>query len=309
MGLARALLLKGSESEWLAEQASRRRFVRRATRRFIPGESMDEALAAVRALGEQGMKAVLTLLGENVEDEAAADAVVGAYEALLSRSAGAHLDLDISVKPTHLGLDIGFDGTARRLSRLAAAASQSGSSIAVDMESTAYCEPTLELYRALRGEHENTALCLQAYLRRTPADLEALLPLEPMIRLVKGAYKEPPDLAYPRKADVDAAFGRLARTLLEAVRDGKARVAFGTHDAKLLFAINRMASDMRCPKDAYEIQMLYGIRRDLQARLAGEGNRVRILISYGTHWFPWYMRRLAERPANVGFVLRSLLGA
>jgi proline dehydrogenase len=124
---------------------------------------------------------------------------------------------------------------------------------------------------------------------------------------VKGAYKEPPEIAYPRKSDVDAAFGRLAGTLLEAAREGEARVAFGTHDEKLIHEINRMAAGLGCPRDGYEIQMLYGIRRDLQTRLVEDGYRVRVLVSYGTHWFPWYMRRLAERPANVGFVLRSLL--
>jgi len=307
MGLARALLLKGSESEWLADQASRRRFVRRATSRFMPGESMDEALAAARSLGEKGLTTILTLLGENVEDEAAARAVVTAYEELLSSSRERGLHVDISVKPTHLGLDVGPDTAAKNLGDLARAAAESGSLVAIDMESTPYCDPTLDLYRGLRAGHDNVGLCLQAYLYRTPADLESLLPLGPMIRLVKGAYKEPPDLAYRRKSDVDEAFGRLAGRMLEAARDGQARVAFGTHDGELLLAINRLAANMGCPKEAYEIQMLYGIRRDLQTTLARDGNRVRVLISYGTHWFPWYMRRLAERPANVGFVLRSMM--
>jgi len=307
MGLARALLLKGSESEWLAEQASRRRFVRRATSRFMPGESMDDALAAARELGGKGMTTILTLLGENVEDEAAARAVVTAYEELLAHSREAGLDLDISVKPTHLGLDVGFEVAARNLGALARGAAESGALVVVDMESSPYCDPTLDLYHALRSDHENVGVCLQSYLYRTPEDLEALLDLVPMIRLVKGAYNEPPELAYRRKADVDAAFGRLSGRLLEAARDGRARVGFGTHDADLILAINRMAADIGCPREAFEIQMLYGIRRDLQKSLTEGGNRVRVLISYGTHWFPWYMRRLAERPANVGFVLRSML--
>lgn len=308
MGLARALLLKGSESEWLAEQASKRRFVQRATRRFMPGESMDDALEAARDLRERGMASIFTLLGENVEDEAAAESVGAAYEELLSRCPDTGLDLDISVKPTHLGLDVGMEVAARNLQRLARAASGGSTLVVIDMESSASLPPTLELYRALRGEHENTGICLQAYLYRTPSDLETLLPLKPMIRLVKGAYKEAAEVAYPRKSDVDAAFERLAATLLEAAREGEARVAFGTHDEKLIHEINRKAAGMGCPRNGYEIQMLYGIRRDLQARLVEDGYRVRVLVSYGTHWFPWYMRRLAERPANVGFVLRSLLG-
>ena len=307
MGLARALLLKGSESRWLADQLSRRRFVRRATTRFMPGESMDDALEAARSLGGRGITSILTLLGENVDDAEAATAVTGEFATLLDRSAESNLDLDISVKPTHLGLDLGFDLAAQNLGALAAAAARHGRLVAVDMESTRYCDPTLDLYRVLRAEHENVGICLQSYLYRTDADLEELIALSPMIRLVKGAYKEPADLAYPKKADVDDSFLRLSEVMLEAARDGTARAAFGTHDAVMIAKINRRAAEMKCPRECYEFQMLYGIERDLQARLADSGYHMRVLISYGAYWFPWYMRRLAERPANVGFVLRSML--
>ena len=307
MGLARALLLKGSESRWLADQASRRRFVRRATTRFMPGESMDDALGAARSLGGRGITSILTLLGENVDNAEAATAVTGEFATLLDRSAESNLDLDISVKPTHLGLDLGFDLAAQNLGALAAAAARHGRLVAVDMESTRYCDPTLDLYRVLRAEHENVGICLQSYLYRTDADLEELIALSPMIRLVKGAYKEPADLAYPKKADVDDSFLRLSEVMLEAARDGTARAAFGTHDAVMIAKINRRAAEMKCPRECYEFQMLYGIERDLQARLADSGYHMRVLISYGAYWFPWYMRRLAERPANVGFVLRSML--
>lgn len=307
MGLARAVLLRGSESRWLAGQLSRRRFVRRATSRFMPGESMDDALRAAGSLSAAGISSILTLLGENVADAEAATSVVGEYERLLARGSEGDLDADVSVKPTHFGLDLGFDLAAANLRTLVSSAGAHGRLVAVDMESTAYCDPTLELYRVLRAEHDNVGICLQSYLYRTQADLEGLLPLSPMIRLVKGAYKEPADLAYPKKADVDASFRQLSRTLLEAAREGAARVAFGTHDADMIAAINRDAADMQCPRERYEFQMLYGIQRDLQLQLAGSGYRMRVLISYGAHWFPWYMRRLAERPANVGFVLRSLV--
>lgn len=307
MGLARAVLLKGSESRWLAEQLSRRRFLRRATARFMPGESMDDALAAAGSLGESGISAILTLLGENVGNEEAAAAVVQEYATLLTRGADSALDADISVKPTHLGLDLGFDIAAANLRALASGAAARGRLVAVDMESTAYCDATLDLYRVLRAEYENVGICLQSYLYRSEADLESLLPLAPMVRLVKGAYKEAPEHAYPKKTDVDANFRRLSRTLLEAAREGAARVAFGTHDPEMIFGINRDAADMNCARETYEFQMLYGIQRDLQVSLAGSGYRMRVLISYGAHWFPWYMRRLAERPANVGFVLRSLV--
>ncbi len=307
MGLARALLLKGSESRWLADQLSRRRFVRRATTRFMPGESMDDALEAAGSLGDRGITTLLTLLGENVDDAEAATAVTGEFATLLDRSAEASLDAHISVKPTHLGLDLGFDVAAENLAALVAAAAGHGRLVAVDMESSRYCDPTLDLYRVLRAEHENVGICLQSYLYRTDADLEELIDLAAMIRLVKGAYKEPADLAYPKKADVDVSYLRQSVTLLEAARDGAARVAFGTHDAAMISEINRRAADMKCPRESYEFQMLYGIERDLQARLAESGYRMRVLISYGAYWFPWYMRRLAERPANVGFVLRSMM--
>ena len=307
MGLARALLLKGSESRWLADQMSRRRFVRRATTRFMPGESMDDALEAARSLGGRGITSILTLLGENVDDAEAARTVTSEFATLLDRSAKSNLDVDISVKPTHLGLDLGFDVAVDNLGALAAAAARHGRLVAVDMESTRYCDPTLDLYRVLRAEHENVGICLQSYLYRTDLDLEKLIALSPMIRLVKGAYKEPADLAYPRKADVDDSFLRLSEVMLEAARDGTARVAFGTHDAVMIAEINRRAADMKCPRESYEFQMLYGIERELQASLADSGYHMRVLISYGAYWFPWYMRRLAERPANVGFVLRSML--
>jgi proline dehydrogenase len=307
MGLARALLLKGSESRWLADQMSRRRFVRRATTRFMPGETADDALNAAGSLGERGISSILTLLGENVDDTEAAASVTREYLGLLARSAGTDLDAYISVKPTHVGLDLGFDIAAQNLQALAAGAAEHGQPVAVDMESTRYCDPTLDLYRVLRAENKNVGICLQSYLYRTDVDLEELLTLSPMIRLVKGAYKEPADRAYPKKADVDSSFLRLSGTLLEAARDGAARVSFGTHDADMIAEINRRAADMKCPRELYEFQMLYGIQRDLQARLAESGYRTRVLISYGAYWFPWYMRRLAERPANVGFVLRSIL--
>ena len=307
MGLARALLLMGSESRWLADQLSRRGFVRRATTRFMPGESMDDALSAAGTLARSGITSLLTLLGENVEDVDVAAAVTSEFLTLLERGTELGLDSDISVKPTHLGLDQGFDVAVQNFGGLASAAAEHGRLVAVDMESTRYCDPTLDLYRVLRANHDNVGICLQSYLYRTDRDLEDLLGLAPMIRLVKGAYKEPADVAYPRKSDVDASYLKLSEKLLEAARDGAARVAFGTHDAVMITEINRRAAAMDVPREVYEFQFLYGIQRDLQVRLADSGYRMRVLISYGAYWFPWYMRRLAERPANVGFVLRSMM--
>jgi proline dehydrogenase len=305
MGIARQLLLKGSESRWLSDRLSRRAFVQRAVTRFMPGEELESAVDAADSMVASGITSILTLLGENVGDAAAAEEVVSAYEEILGRVSDRGLDAYISVKPTHLGLDLGLDVAHRNVERVVEESAARNRFVAVDMESSAYVEPTLDLFRRLRERYENVGLCLQSYLYRTPGDLESLLPLRPMIRLVKGAYKEPADLAYPRKTDVDEAFLRLSDRLLEAVAEGEAQAAFGTHDMGLIKRVRERAVATGVEADAYEIQMLYGIQREAQARLARDGHRVRVLISYGEYWFPWYMRRLAERPANVLFVLRN----
>src|SRR6266704_3380910 len=180
----------------------------------------------------------------------------------------------------------------------------------IDMEESRYVDATLELFQAVRAAHTGVGVCLQAYLRRTPADLEALLPLAPAIRLVKGAYNEPPDVALPKKRDVDAAYAVLAGRLLERAARGEARAVLGTHDLRLIACLRERALGLGAAPGggAYEVHMLYGIRAAEQRALQSEGVPVRVLISYGTHWFPWYMRRLAERPANVWFVVRHLLG-
>ncbi|MFQ5529059.1 MAG: proline dehydrogenase family protein [Gemmatimonadota bacterium] len=310
MSLARQLFLRGSTSAWLARHMSGRRFVRRAVNRFMPGEELADAVAAGATLRDAGMKSILTLLGENVEDRAAAEVVVSHYQGAVEAIGGAGLTADLSVKPTHLGLDVGVDVAERALRAVVTRAGAAGRLVVVDMEGSEYLEATLQLYRGLRADHENVGLCLQAYLYRTGQDLDALLPLRPMIRLVKGAYREPADIAWPKKSDVDAAYLARAVRLLEATReDPGVRVGFGTHDGKMIDGIRSAAEDLGLDRDAYEIQMLYGIRRDLQASLVAEGYAVRILVSYGPHWFPWYMRRLAERPANVLFMLRSVLGS
>ncbi|MGD8495312.1 MAG: proline dehydrogenase family protein [Gemmatimonadales bacterium] len=308
MSLARRILLRASVSPWLARQMSERRAVQRAVKRFMPGEELSDAVDASRQLRSDGMSTILTLLGENVETPEDAMTVADAYAAAIEAIAGAGLPSDLSVKPTHLGLDLGLEIAEAGLRDVVTRAGAAGRLVAIDMESSGYVDDTLELYRRLRADHENVGLCLQAYLYRTEQDLADLLPLQPMIRLVKGAYREPEDVAWPRKADVDAAYLERAGELLEAVaRDSRVRAAFGTHDAAMIEGVKTLARDGGLERDAFEIQMLYGIRRDLQRQLASEGHAVRVLVSYGTHWFPWYMRRLAERPANTWFVVKSLL--
>jgi proline dehydrogenase len=303
----RALLLWASTNPWMSERFPRYGFVRRAVRRFMPGEDVKDALAAAAAFQQRRISTILTLLGENVTDDAAAREVIRHYEGVLDEVRRAGLDAEISVKLTHLGLDLGPEKASDNLLALVEAAARRGNRVWVDMEGSAYTQATIDAYRRARSAHTNIGLCLQAYLRRTDRDLEDLLPLGPSIRLTKGAYAEPPSIAYAGKPEVDASFFRLAQRMLEpdAARGG-GRMAFATHDRALIGRIREAAAARRAPQEAYEFEMLYGIEAAEQDRLAAAGERVRVLISYGSEWFPWYMRRLAERPANLWFVTRNL---
>lgn len=304
----RRLFLWAARQQWLAERTMRRGFARRAVRRFMPGEDVAAALAAAQELRGQGLPTVLTQLGENITQMAEARAVAQHYESVLGRIP-AGLDTQISVKLTQLGLDVSGEETGRLVLDLVRRAAQLGSFVWIDMEDSSYTDATLDVYRLVRRQHANVGVCLQAYLRRTQADLDTLLPLGPSIRLVKGAYREPSAAAFPHRRDVDEAYFQLAQTLLRSVGERAGTVlGFGTHDPVLIARIQAAAAAQGVPRDGFEVQMLYGIRRADQRRLAAAGHRVRVLISYGTHWFPWYMRRLAERPANVWFVVRSLFG-
>ena len=307
MGALRKMLLAGSQSRWLREQATRRRFVRRAVSRFMPGETFEDALAAAASLQPLGIAAVLTRLGENVAEEREADEVRAHYESVLDRIAQDHAPVEISVKPTQLGLDFDREGCQARLLALAARAHERGLFLWLDMEQSRYVDVTLDLARRARALYPNVGVCLQAYLRRTPADLQALIPSGAGVRLVKGAYMEPPEVAFPHKPDVDRAYLELAQVLLgETARQAGVRAVFGTHDTRLVDAIRAHARSRGLAEGDCEFHLLYGIQRQVQERLAREGARVRVLVSYGSFWFPWYMRRLAERPANVLFVFRSL---
>jgi proline dehydrogenase len=300
-------LLWASTNPFLAERLPKYRFVQDATRRFMPGEHVDDALREAARLSGLRIATTLTLLGEHVESAAAADAVLAHYLDVLARVREKGLSAEVSVKPSQIGLGQGSEGAAARLERLLAAAG-TASTVWIDMEGSAFVDATLELFKAARRRQDNVGLCLQAYLRRTPADLEGLLDLKPAIRLVKGAYMEPDSVAFSRKAEVDQSFVRLAGILLRARKNGTVgRPIIATHDTRMIGEANRVAFELNLPKDAYEVSMLYGIRRQEQERLARNGYTVRVLISYGEAWFPWYMRRLAERPANVLFVLKQMV--
>ena len=308
MGLMRSAFLAGSESRWLRERAVKYGFVQKAVSRFMPGEDMAAALAAARELRARGVGSVLTCLGENLKDLQEAEQVTRHYLEVLARAAeDRRLDAEISVKLTQLGLDLGRAACEASVARLLERAQANRTWVWIDMESSAYTDTTLDIYRRARARFANVGVCVQAYLRRTEKDLASLIPLGGGLRLVKGAYREPPDRAFPRKSDVDANYLALAARLLgREARQAGVRAIFGTHDPVLLRRLEEMGKvESLQPRDL-EFQMLYGIRRDEQERLAAAGHRFRVLISYGDAWFPWYMRRLAERPANVLFVLKNV---
>ncbi|HSP95048.1 MAG TPA: proline dehydrogenase family protein [Thermoanaerobaculia bacterium] len=300
----RSVLLAGSESRWLRERAPRYGFVRSAVSRFMPGETVDAALEATRTLG---VGTVLTQLGENVTDLEQARGVARHYQDVLERIRQSGLDVEISVKLTQLGLDLSREECEKNLLTLIERVRVLSRWIWIDIESTAYTDRTLDIYRRVLAAYPRVGVCIQAYLYRTAADLKTLLPLGGGLRLVKGAYREPPDKAFPKKNDVDENYFKLAGELLSPETRAKGvRAIFGTHDPVLIARIEERGRSLGLPPEALEFQMLYGIRRQEQERLAKAGHVFRVLISYGDAWFPWYMRRLAERPANVLFVARNL---
>ncbi len=305
----RTVFLAASQNTWLRDHATRWPFVRRAVARFMPGERLDDGLRAVTALQAQGLGGILTHLGENITDRHEAEAELAHYQDALDRIARAPLDTEVSVKLTHLGLDIDPTLAERFTECLAKRAGTVGGRLWIDMEGSPYVAPTLALHRAVRARVPTVGVCVQSYLRRTAADVEDLIAQGAAVRLVKGAYAEPADIAYPDKGDVDAQFLALARRMLspEARRAG-VWLAVGTHDRALIAAVEQGVAELGMPRDGFEFAMLYGIQTAEQLRLSRAGYRVRVLVSYGASWFPWYMRRLAERPANLLFVLRNMLG-
>ena len=305
----RRLLLWMARNRWLRDHLPKLWFARRAVRRFMPGEDPGSALDAAARFKADGIASEFTRLGENVTNMDEADAVAEHYLGLLDDIKTRGLDGEVSVKLTQLGYDIDVERTLAHTQRLAARAGEHGKTLWVDMEGSAYAEGTIAFYERLKATHPNTGLCLQSYLHRTAADVQRLLPLSPQIRLVKGAYAEPPTIAYQSRHDVDTNYVAVAVALLEAKQaDPAVRLGLGTHDVRLIEQIAEHAVALGLPKSSFEIQMLYGIRMDQQRRLASEGYLVRDLIAYGEAWYPWYMRRLAERPANVLFALRQILG-
>src|SRR5579863_10239744 len=314
MSLSKRAIVAASQSRWLRDHAPRWRFVRRASKRFLPGERIEDALAAASELAALGISAMPSRVGENITVASEANSVAEHYVGVLAEMRVANLPGSLSIKPTQIGLDLDAELCYRNLMRIMEASARfalptKSGIIWIDMESSAYTDRTLELFRRVRANYSNVGICLQAYLRRTPADLETLLPLGAAIRLVKGAYAESADVAFPAKSDVNDAFFSLTQRMFDA--DSMAagtRPALATHDARMIARIIALSKTANVSQSRFEFQMLYGIQRELQKQLARDGFAVSVLISYGTYWFPWYMRRLAERPANVWFVVRNLFG-
>ena len=303
MGLVRNAVLWAADNRWLRVHLPRYRFVQASVRRFMPGETTDEAIAAAKRLGEQGLPTMFTLLGENVTNLGAARRVVEDYRATYDGIVSEGLDTEISVKPSHLGVDLDRDAAMANLDELATTAAEHANWLWLDMESAPYVDPTLDLYRKLRAGHPNVGIALQAYLKRTADDVDSLMPLDPTIRLVKGAYREPREIVFGSREVIDEAYRRLALLIL-ARKGPQGRLALGTHDLDL---VRQIQSDAH-GREGFEVHMLFGIRSADQVRMAADGSRVRTLISYGTHWYPWYMRRIAEKPIeNSLLALRNLV--
>jgi proline dehydrogenase len=286
-----------------------RRFVsahgmRLGASRFVAGETLDECVVVLKRLNGLGLAANTTLLGEDVAAEGEARAVAAEYVRILERIEAERLRTNVALKLTNLGLAIDEELAFENVSTVVERAGELGNFVRLDMEYSAVVDATLRIYRRLREEgRENVGTVLQAYLYRTPDDLEALLPLQPNLRLVKGAYLEPPEIAYPRKDDVDAAYLRLVERSL----GGGGYTAIATHDERMIDHALRVAEREGVGRDRFEVQMLYGIRPQLQLDVAARGYKVLVATSYGPEWFPFFSRRLAERPANLLFILRNLV--
>ena len=300
--MLRALLLALAKSSRLRRWITSHGATRRMARRFVPGEELAPAIEAARASNKAGMTASLDHLGENVVTREDAERARASYTEALEQIAAARVEANVSLKLTHLGLDLGGEYCAEQLRMVTRRAEELGNFVRVDMEGSAYTDRTLRIVKQARAESAAVGTVIQAYLYRSEEDIRDLLGSGCRIRLVKGAYKEPARIAFRRKKDVDANFIKLMKILLPS----GTYHALATHDPKMIEAAIRFAAEQNITKDKFEFQMLYGIRTDLQTRLVRQGYRVRVYIPFGKDWFPYFMRRLAERPANLVFFAKNL---
>lgn len=305
--MLRRILLYLSTAKWARALVTHLWFARRMARRFVAGETLEEAVAATRTLNQKGMMVSLDLLGENVHTESDAVRATDGYVGTLAAIQTHKLDANVSVKLTALGLDISDDLVLNNMRRLLNKAKEIGTSITIDMEGSAYTERTINIFQKLHQEFDNVCTVIQSYLFRSEGDMQHLASQGAVIRLCKGAYKEPATIAFPKKEEVDANYIKLMRQFMAA--DNRARGAYlqiATHDQKMIDAALQTVKADNIPADQFEFQMLYGIRAATQQALVQQGYRIRIYVPYGTQWYPYFMRRLAERPANLWFMLKNL---
>ena len=307
MSVSRNILLWASRNEWLKNRVPNMKFVQRALKRFMPGEIVEDAISATRDLLELKIPTTFTHLGENITSIEEAESNKSEYLNLLEKIKEEKLDIEISLKLTHIGLDLSFDKTLDFFSSIADKAERFNNCVFIDIEDSSYVDKTINFYKKIKENFGNVGLCLQAYLYRTMDDLKGIMEINPWIRLVKGAYKEPATIAFKKLADVNKNYFQISKYLLDQISEKNIRVVFATHDLNLQEQIKKESEKIGLRKDQIEFQMLYGIKTQDQFNLADEGYKIRTLISYGEHWYPWYVRRLAERPANVFFVLKNVL--
>lgn len=306
MSISRNILLWASRNEWLKSHVPKMNFVQKALKRFMPGEKVEDAIRASRELIKHNIPTTFTHLGENITSLEEAEINSQHYIDLLDRINKEKLDIEISLKLTHIGLDLSFDKTLILFSSIAEKARALNNNVFIDIEDSSYVDKTINFYKKIKEHHNNVGLCLQAYLYRTMDDIKSLKDINPCIRLVKGAYKEPSTVAFKKLSQVNDNYLRLSNSLLQQINEKNIRVAFATHDLILQEHIKNEAKILGLSKEKIEFQMLYGIKTSEQYKPAIDGYKIRTLISYGEHWYPWYMRRLAERPANVLFVLKNI---
>ena len=306
MGIGRDTLLWASRNEWLKNHVPKMKFVQKAVKKFMPGTTTDEAIAATKKLIEHNIPTTFTHLGENISTFDEAETNTQHYLNLLDIIESENLDIEVSLKLTHIGFDLSFDNTIELFSRITDKAKDLNNNIFIDIEDSSYVDKTLEFYKKIKESYDNVGLCLQAYLYRTLDDIKNMIIINPWIRLVKGAYKEPESIAFKKMQDVNNNFLLISNYLLKNAVTKNIRTAFATHDLKIQEQIKNEAQKLNLKNNKVEFQMLYGIKTAAQHRLASEDYNVRTLISYGEQWYPWYMRRLAERPANIGFILKNI---
>lgn len=305
MGLNRDILLWASRNDWLKIFIPKMKFVQRSVKRFMPGTTAEDAIEATKELIKKNIPTTFTHLGENITTLQDAEENAQHYLNLLEKISNENLDIEVSLKLTQIGLDLSFDRTLGLFTDIIDKAKHLRNNVFIDIEDSSYVDKSINFYKKIKENYNNVGICLQAYLYRTIDDLKSIIDIKPWIRLVKGAYKEPSSVAFQKLPEVNKNYIALSEYLIHQIKENGIRVAFGTHDLIIQEQVKKEAKKIGLSKDKLEFQMLYGIKTADQYKLASDGYNIRTLISYGEHWYPWYMRRLAERPANVGFVLKN----